>query len=71
MVEEEVRRTERDHVGRGGLVVVDGDVGRAEELHIHKVAAHGFSKLLHVVGGDHNGAKTVVFLSVAEAAGEA
>ena len=48
------------------------DVGRAEELHVHKVTAHGLSELLHVVGGDHDGSKTVLsVVTGAEAAGEA
>ena len=70
VVEEEVRRTERHHVSGSGFVVVHGDVGRAKQLHLHKVTAHGFSELLDVVRGDHDGAKTVVVVSVAEAAGQ-
>ena len=72
MVEEEVGRAKRDHVGSRGFVVVHGDVGRAQELHVHKVTAHGLSKLLNVVGGHHDGSKAVVtFIGVAEASGEA
>ena len=72
MVEEEVCTAERHHIGRGGLVVVHGDVGRAEELHVHKVTANRFSELLDVVGGDHDGSKTVLsVITGAEAAGEA
>ena len=72
MVEEEVRRAERHHVSGGGLVVVHGDVGRAQELHVHKVTTHGFSELLNVVGRNHDGSKAVIALiRVAEASGEA
>ena len=72
MVEEEVGRAERHNVGRSGLVVVDWDVGRTEELHVHKVAAHGFSKLLNVVRRDHDGSKAVVgVVRGPKAAGEA
>ena len=72
MVEEEVGRAKRDHVGSRGFVVVHGDVGRAQELHVHKVAAHGLSELLHVVGGNHDGSKAVITLiRVAEASGKA
>ena len=60
MVKEEIGRTKGDDVGRRGLVIVDRNVGRTQELDVHKVAAHGFSKLLNVVGRDHDGSKAVV-----------
>ena len=72
VVEEEVCTAERHDVGGGRLVVVNGDVGWTQQLNVHEVTAHRFSELLHVVGGDHDGSKTVLsVVTGAEAAGEA